>query len=655
MRLIAFKLQGYRRFIEPTSVKLHGDLVAFVGPNEAGKSSLLKALSHLSLGEGFEENERPRRSQHLPQLTWHLQLEGPEKQAIASVRHGGRVERAVVSKVASGRQWAFEPHSPERDRSLRAAAVEVLAALRDDEALAEADVDEGAEFALDEYERAMETLGADVEDYANGHLDGLREVARKLRQIDVSVDEDEDGNPDPDQQARRDKLISDRNAAATAIDEAVAAEALPSPFQQCVDALAPRLPRIVLFTEDDRRLESRYDLNEVADAPPAALQHLTDLAGLDLPSLRDEAAADASADVATRRNAANRVLLDAFEQSWNQQGIAIQVEVQGSILIIHATTPDDQGLSVLGDRSDGLRWFAALLAFSHGWSEDTILLVDEIEQHLHYDAQADLVDVLTRQSLTSKVIYTTHSFGCLPHDLGTGVRVVHPVDAATSKLENGFWTRGSGFSPLLASMGAAAVSFTPTRHALIGEGPCEAILLPTIVRQACGLNKLGFQVAPGLSIVAAAHVPALDAEAGRVAFVTDGDQGGRDLRKMLQDQGVEHRRIVQLLDGDDELEVEDLIDPKVYCRAVNEEIRCWQETSAEISEADLSAVLRTQSVDEWCAANGLESPDKVPVAQRVADAAGSQQIFASTRAEAIRALLPLIRAALELSEPAPVK
>lgn len=651
MRLIAFKIQGYRRFVEPTSVKVHGDLVAFVGPNEAGKSSLLKALAHLSRKSAFDDNERPRRTQHTPELTWHLQLEAADKEAISEIREGDRVERLVLTKTQRGREWTLEPHSPTRDRSLRAAAVEALTALRGDAALEDAHADESIEFDLDEYDRAIETLGADVENYEAAHLDGLREAARKLRQVDVFVAEDEEGNADAEQQERRDRLVGERDAAATAIDEAADADADQSPWQACIEALAPRLPRVVLFTEEDRRLESRYDLNEVADSPPAALKHLAELAQLDLPALRNEAASEASADVATRRNAANRVLMDAFEQSWNQQGIAIQIEVQGPILIIHATTPEDHGLSELGDRSDGLRWFAALLAFSHGWSEDTILLVDEIEQHLHYDAQADLVDVLTRQSFTSKVIYTTHSFGCLPHDLGTGVRVVHPVDAATSKLENGFWTKGSGFSPLLASMGAAAVSFTPTRHALIGEGPCEAILLPTILRQACSIDKLGFQVAPGLSIVAAAQVPALDAEAGRVAFVTDGDEGGRDLRKMLEAQGVEDHRIVTLLDGDDELEIEDLTDPEVYCRAVNEEIRCWQETTVEITPDDLQATLRTKAVEDWCAANGLTPPDKVPVAQRVADAAASREIFATDRAEAIRALIPLIRAALEIQEP----
>lgn len=649
MRLVAFKVQGYRRFVEPTSVKLHGDLVAFVGPNEAGKSSLLKALAHLSDSGAFETNESPRRTTHTPKLTWHFQLEDSDKAAIADLPDTSRVERAVVTKDSSGRRkWRLEPHSPRRDRGSRSVAADLLQSLLSHEALAAADAHRRVDFSLEEYTRAIETLRADVENYEQADLEGLRQVATRLRAIDMDVETNDDGVPDQEAATRREQFVVDRDVAAESVDEVAAAEAQPSPWRQCVDALSGRLPRLVLFAEEDRRLESRYDLDEVADSPPAALGHLADLAQLDLTALRDEAAADAIADVATRRNAANRVLLDAFDQSWNQQGIAIQFEVQANVLFVNATTPEDQGLSPLDDRSDGLRWFAALLAFTHGWSEDTILLVDEIEQHLHYDAQADLVDVLTRQSFTSKVIYTTHSFGCLPHDLGTGVRVVHPIDAATSRLENGFWTKGSGFSPLLASMGAAAVTFTPTRHAVIGEGPCEAILLPTILRQATGLDKLGFQVAPGLSSVAAAGVPGLEAEAGRVAFLTDGDDGGRALRKMLTERGVDEDRVVCLVDGDEELEIEDLIDAEVYCGAVNAEIRCWQSPTEHITPDDLAVSLRTKAVEAWCTDKGLEAPDKVAVAQRVANAAADREVFAAARREVATSLVAAIRRSLRL-------
>jgi len=101
MRLIAFSVEGYRRFVTKTSVKLHGDMVAFVGPNEAGKSSLLRALAHLHKDGGFEPNECPRRTSHQPRLAWHFQLEEADKVALSGSHDTADVERAVVTKQAT--------------------------------------------------------------------------------------------------------------------------------------------------------------------------------------------------------------------------------------------------------------------------------------------------------------------------------------------------------------------------------------------------------------------------------------------------------------------------------------------------------------------------------------------------------------------------
>lgn len=428
MRLIAFSVEGYRRFVTKTSVKLHGDMVAFVGPNEAGKSSLLRALAHLHKDGGFEPNECPRRTSHQPRLAWHFQLEEADKVALSGSHDTADVERAIVTKHGDGsRTWDLEPCRPRRDRSTRPEAVASMVAIRDLAELAAADVDEQSEFSLGDFDRARETLEADVEDYDPSDVAGLRDVARRLRLVPPASLE-ESGLTEEEMAELHSGFEAKRDDVAAALEAAAASEFEPSPFERAVDVLSERLPTIESFHEADRDLASEHDLVEIAEAPSRALGHLAALAGLDLRALRDEAAAHQVADVATRRKAANERLSAEFGQSWNQQGIAVQIDVQGTILHIQATTPEDSGLSDIGERSDGMRWFAALLAFAHGWSERPILLVDEIETHLHYDAQADLVDVLSKQRFTSKVVFTTHSFGCLPFDLGTGVRVVQPIE-----------------------------------------------------------------------------------------------------------------------------------------------------------------------------------------------------------------------------------
>lgn len=654
MRLIAFTVEGYRRFVARTSVKLDGDLIAFVGPNEAGKSSLLRALAHLNT-EPFAPNEHPRRTKVEPTLTWHFRLEEADKALLASIPDTSHVERAVVTKRSDATlQWDFEPRRPRRDRTTRQSVAALLSDSSDSPFLRAVDEDEDSGFSLDEMQQVIDLLRSDVENYQPDHFSSLRDLAHTIADAGVPQPPSE-GNGDLDEATatntaawaeRRDEIVG-------ALEDVIAQEDTPSPWRLTRDSLKDRLPRILLFTDEDRELASEYELEDVADSPPPALHHLALLAGLDLGALRDEAVARSVPDVATRRNAANSKLLAAFNQSWNQQGIAVQIEVQGTILHVQATTPEDAGLSDIGERSDGMRWFAALLAYCHGWSDRPILLVDEIERHLHYDAQSDLVDVLAKQAFTAKVIYTTHSFGCLPHDLGTGIRIVQPLDPATSRLENGFWKRGSGFSPLLASMGAAAMSFTPTRHAVIAEGPSDAILLPTLLRQASGMSRLGFQVAPGLSSVAAGSVGDLEAEAGHVAFIVDGDEGGAAIAEKLLGAGVIAERILTLGDGDPvhALEVEDLVDIDVYVAAVNEELHSWQTVTEDLEAVSLAPEMRTKVLQAWCDSRGVDMPDKAAVAQRVVDASSERRIYDSARQEYLREVLTKVTAVLKIPNP----
>jgi energy-coupling factor transporter ATP-binding protein EcfA2 len=629
VRLIAFSVQNYRRFVERTTIKLHGPLVAVVGPNEAGKSSLLSALARLNVSEPFDRTEYPRRSGGQPTLEWHFALDDDDLQLLSDIPEAAAVRTVTLKRSAESdkRLWSFGPTAPSRNIATRAALHANL--LENEEEL-------GAYLSPDGAERGLtsEILAAGVL-LSSVHEPNL--TADQIQQLDDLEDAVEEAIEDQPQEDTAEQPVETPavlTSTLRAVKLARTSEKAEPPEKRARAALVNRVPKVELFAQEDRDLQSSYDLEDHAVSPPPALMHLASLAELDLSALLAEAQEGLIADVGTRRNAANRVLLERFDQTWNQQGIAVQIEVQGTTLHIQATTPEDSGLSSIDERSDGLRWFAALLAWTHGWGEQPIILADEIETHLHYDAQSDLIDVLAQQQFASKVIFTTHSFGCLPHDLGTGVRAVEQVDAATSRIQNAFWQKGAGFSPLLASMGAAATSLTPTRHALLAEGPSDAILLPTLLRQATGRETIRFQVAPGLASVAAVAVGSLDAEAGRVGFVVDGDHAGEKIRTTLTSNGVSPDRIIALADqGNGEaIELEDLIDPVAYLAAVNSEIQLWTPGAPEMLEADLPSTMRSKAVEAWAVGHDLTPPDKTAVAQAVVDSSIDNQVFDVTRA-----------------------
>jgi ATPase subunit of ABC transporter with duplicated ATPase domains len=128
MKLIGFTLGGYRRFLKTSSLKLQGDVISIVGPNEAGRSSLLRAMAQLKSTNGFAPDEPTRRHQVHPNLMWQFELSNEDLQVIADIPEAVHVRGVRLSKMDAGDQtwWTFLPARPTRNLSLRTTASEAV-------------------------------------------------------------------------------------------------------------------------------------------------------------------------------------------------------------------------------------------------------------------------------------------------------------------------------------------------------------------------------------------------------------------------------------------------------------------------------------------------------------------------------------------------
>lgn len=258
-----------------------------------------------------------------------------------------------------------------------------------------------------------------------------------------------------------------------------------------------------------------------------------------------------------------------------------------------------------------------------------------------------------RQSVAQTIIYTTHSIGCLPEDLGSTLRVVEPAGSERSMLRDSFWEGGAGLTPLMLAMGATALAFTPSRFALIGEGPSEAILLPSLMREArderYADDPLGFQVAPGLALVARRAAAELELDAANVAYLHDADSGGRDHAAKLPERAHEERRVFELGSGQEEgLCLEDLVEADVYADAVKLVLGRTRESEDRIEGADLPAVGRPAYLRRWCKDRSLDELGKTHVAEEALRVAREQgrALVEPARSEMLRDLYEQLRAAL---------
>lgn len=592
MELCSISVTGFRRFRQQTTLQTQGKLVALVGPNEAGKSSLLHAIAAIThnqapAGGDFARGED--RSRFRIEARYHLSDEDREA--------AGGIDATwlILEKGADGKRlYSFKPERPRRSLLPRRLLKEALEGARNN---AKFRLRLESNELLPQIDSLITAVNSSEESIEAETLENaLSELSDILNIIEPTDSASIRKMPD-------------------IVESFSASEKAPLPSEFAWKALSKRLPEVLLFDEDARNLASEYSLASLREAVPQSLANLCRVAKLDIPKLLQVHGEGDQAAVTTLEHEANDTLKSRFAQDWQQSGVSVQIRILDNSLLVQVVNTSREFTS-FAERSDGLRQFVALQAFTSGSSSKAqIILVDEADQKLHYDAQADLVQMLARQDFASKVIYTTHSAGCLPEDMGNGVRLVRPTknDESRSEIVNRFWAENEpGFAPLLFGMGASTLAFFPTRNAVMVEGPSDMLLLPTMFREALGTDVLGFQFVPGLSGSMndiGFHAPAIGMNSD-ILFLTDSDSGGEKIKADLHKRGVAKDRLFSVgTKGGNCEEVEDFIAGKVMISAVNVLMGKYHPKASSLTDRDIPDKQRMAALErEFKKRTGVKLP-----------------------------------------------
>lgn len=601
MELISVTLKDFRRFEGSETLKTDGKLVAIIGANETGKSSLLEALSSLNDDEPLH-----RRITTWAKNTAETTVEAEFRLSAQDSAAMSGSTRLKVRKRADGKRTFELIPKIQRDWSLRDKIAEQLHALE-----------------------KRPSFGAFAEDSLEDNFDLSKETGKLAKALEESLEDLPQATVDLIPQYVSHVRGSFKTipryfeTMLSQLEKVHAIESLENPRVIAQRKAKSALPTFAFFDEDMRLLDDSYLVAEVAVDLPAALANLLALADVDISELQQAVKAGVVAEMRTLEDRANRTLAVKISEAWSQSDLIVRLTFDvGSLKILVQDT--SHTYSDLSERSDGLRQFVALRAFmAQHHLKTPILLIDELEQRLHYDAQADLIQVLETQELAPKVIYTTHSAGSLPQDLGLGVHVVSArADAPHySRIVNRFWEREEpGFSPLLIGLGASTLAFFPTRRALVAEGPSDMLLVPILLREAMGVTRLDFQLVPGLSSVSRTKLPALNANGAHVCYLVDGDSGGDAIVDLLRGAGVPDRLIFKLMVGRKlGHSIEDFVNPQVLVEAANRLGWTYTEGWTPITRHELSTTARAQSLEELFDARGQSRFSKVDLAYSVID------------------------------------
>jgi predicted ATP-dependent endonuclease of OLD family len=620
MRLVKAEIHGFGR-LASGKVNLDNKVIAVVGPNEAGKTTLLRALAYISNGLTLAPSERSRGMDVADDTTvvrvYFLLDDADRAQTVEfdleeapdSISFSRKAADSTVRcTVSPAPRKAIAPlasalNALKRSATKKAIAELVYTALEPAEDGTVEPIDEAYESLLGRAEATFESIRTDGD--VDGPVAAIERHAGDLRAVHSDIE--------------RYGLVGPLS---TAIAGVLAWIDRPDPTSAVGDLLTSMAPKILMFDDQDRTLASSHSLTaDLIANPPASLRNLAGMAELNLYALWATFTTGDEGERETLIGQANQTLATKFEEAWKQSKLTVVLKTEGSVLAILIKQNGDR-ITQFDERSAGLKMFVALVAFLAVRDEQVppVLLIDEAETHLHIDAQADLVNTFMTQQQAAKIIYTTHSPACLPPDLGSNIRAVvpDPNHEYRSVLQGSFWSSAAGFSPLMLAMGAGAAAFSTARYVVLAEGASEMLVLPSLIKSAIDVTDLAYQIAPGLSEVAPKMYPELDLAGARVAYLVDGDKGGLDRRAALIAGGVPEDRIVTLKP----LTLENLLDASTYLKVIG---LLLKECNPGLTTPDLPELPEPTSevwppfLDRWAKQQSLKMPGKRVVASRLVE------------------------------------
>lgn len=279
MRLVSAHVQGYGRIVD-SKINLDAKVIAIVGPNEAGKTTLLKALAHVDGETAVPVPQRSRATEVTDQTrvtTLDYIVEEQDQSLLADLDLHEQPTRAQIARSASGDKLIIDliPAPRKSVRPLQD-ALGILKA-----ASAKEDVDDwidpnttyadpGSDDPHDyraELGSVIEAVEAALTDVGGAVPGDAIQTAQSLQGVTLEGDVDAE---------------SLRAAYGTII--AWSEREDPAPIAR--DRIWNRTPDFILFDEADRSIQSAYTFDDaLINDPPVALANLAGTASLDLHEL----------------------------------------------------------------------------------------------------------------------------------------------------------------------------------------------------------------------------------------------------------------------------------------------------------------------------------------------------------------------------------
>lgn len=430
MRLIKARVQNYRSIIDSGEFEIENLKTIMVGPNEAGKTVLLKALQQLNKPvdvQGFEVlRDYPRSKfndidtgkvdpKNITVVTGYFELEDSDK---AEIPEDFKNCKYKLYKNIDNSTYQSLIDAPNRltFKDIKADLLRIIAHLDKQYAI------ENPEEETKKPSTLIRPITDTFEDSTTLSTENCKSLKAFLEKNYPLVEEDNEK-----EERRHEKLMEQ-------IDSS-------SRYDEVLTTLSERIPVFILFnnyfkvkpsvhlehlaTRTEQKLldDQYYDYGNLCLLKLLGFtaRELSDLGKTQSPDINKPDALKIYKDKLDTRsyklNAASVRLTDEIKKVWmpnpdRPEADKLKVTADGQYLKV--VVEDDIGVDIeLDQRSEGFQWlvsfFVVFFAEAMDKHKNAILLLDEPGLSLHGLKQRDFRDTITRLAEHNQTIYTTHS------------------------------------------------------------------------------------------------------------------------------------------------------------------------------------------------------------------------------------------------------
>jgi len=297
-------------------------------------------------------------------------------------------------------------------------------------------------------------------------------------------------------------------------------------------------------------------------------------------------------------------------------------------------------------RSDGFQWFLAFyinfMTGSKGMFRNTVLLLDNPGVYLHPSGQRDLLKTLENIAKNNQIVFTTHSPFLVDRKNLRRIRLVlkKGYRKGTKIEEKLHHSNYDTLEPIRAAIGMSlSDTLFPFKNDLLVEGYSDTLILEAMSLFCERIEKSPLK--PEISVIHAGtdRIPFFslffEKEGIPYAILLDNDTEGRRVEKQLIDEYGIGKNIIIRLDAitpdeakNIDVEIEDLIDPPLYNRAVNEAYsRIFERKKVEgikIEDLETSINKQTKKYMKFFRDKKLGGFDKIMVAKQIYNILGDK-------------------------------